>query len=87
MTGGSLESFKEGRIIKGVGGFYTVLCADGSEHTCKARGLFRKQGMTPLPGVFAAGDCLGGLCQVSVTVGTGALAGQRAADFVHRKKR
>lgn len=46
-----------------------------------------KDGMTPLPGVFAAGDCLGGLCQVSVAVGTGALAGQRAADFVHRKKR
>ena len=45
-----MEKEKTGRIIKGVGGFYTVLCPDGSEHTCKARGLFRKQGMTPLPG-------------------------------------
>lgn len=44
-----------------------------------------KDGMTALPGVFAAGDCLGGLCQVSVSVGTGALAGQRAAEYVRRK--
>ena len=46
----SLEKEKTGRIIKGVGGFYTVLCGDGSSHVCKARGLFRKQGTTPLPG-------------------------------------
>ena len=45
-----------------------------------------KDGMTALPGVFAAGDCLGGLCQVSVSVGAGALAGQRAAEFARRKK-
>ncbi|MBQ7542096.1 MAG: NAD(P)/FAD-dependent oxidoreductase [Clostridia bacterium] len=44
-----------------------------------------KDGMTALPGVFAAGDCLGGLCQVSVSVGTGALAGQRAAEYVRRQ--
>ncbi|MBR0135329.1 MAG: ribosome small subunit-dependent GTPase A [Clostridia bacterium] len=41
---------KSGKIIKGVGGFYTVLCADGSSHVCKARGLFRKKGETPIPG-------------------------------------
>ena len=46
-----------------------------------------RNGMTALPGVFAAGDCLGGLCQVSVSVGTGALAGQRAAEFARQKKR
>lgn len=44
-----------------------------------------RDGMTALPGVFAAGDCLGGLCQVSVSVGTGALAGQRAAEFVRQR--
>lgn len=44
-----------------------------------------KDNMTALPGVFAAGDCLGGLCQVSVSVGAGALAGQRAAEFARRK--
>ena len=45
-----MENTKQGKIIKGVGGFYTVLCADGRKHTCKARGLFRKTGQTPLPG-------------------------------------
>ena len=44
-----------------------------------------QDGMTALPGVFAAGDCLGGLCQVSVSVGTGALAGQRAAEYARHK--
>lgn len=34
---------KQGRIIKGIGGFYTVLADDGSTCVCKARGLFRKQ--------------------------------------------
>lgn len=41
---------EQGKIIKGVGGFYTVLCGDGKKRVCKARGLFRKQGKTPLPG-------------------------------------
>lgn len=44
--------------------------------------LVDTNGMTNLPGVFAAGDCLGGLCQVSVAVGSGALAGQRAAEYI-----
>ncbi len=39
----------EGRILKGVGGFYEVLC-DGTLHTCRARGRFRKDGMTPMIG-------------------------------------
>lgn len=38
-----------GRIIRGVGGFYYV--DDGRRmHECKARGLFRKQGITPMVG-------------------------------------
>ncbi|MBO4306226.1 MAG: ribosome small subunit-dependent GTPase A, partial [Clostridia bacterium] len=41
---------KRGKIIKGVGGFYTLLCGDGKHYVCKARGLFRKNGQTPLPG-------------------------------------
>lgn len=41
---------KQGRIIKGIGGFYTVLADDGSTCVCKARGLFRKQAKTPLVG-------------------------------------
>ena len=45
-----MDLIRTGRIIKGVGGFYTVLTEDGSRFTCRARGLFRKNGETPLPG-------------------------------------
>jgi len=41
-------------------------------------------GMTALPGIFAAGDCTGGFNQIATAVGEGALAGQRAADFVKK---
>lgn len=40
----------QGRIIKGIGGFYDVLLSDGSISTCKARGRFRKEGLTPMVG-------------------------------------
>ena len=40
----------EGLILKGVGSFYTVLDADGTEHVCKARGRFRKESISPAPG-------------------------------------
>lgn len=39
----------EGRITKGVGGFYYVDTADGC-FECRARGSFRKDGITPLVG-------------------------------------
>lgn len=39
-----------GRILKGVGGFYYVLDDTGAVHECKARGRFRLDGTTPLPG-------------------------------------
>lgn len=38
-----------GKIIKGVGGFYYVE-ADGVIYECKARGVFRKEKITPLVG-------------------------------------
>jgi len=43
-----------------------------------------KNGMTSCPGVFAAGDCIGGLNQISTAVGDGALAGQRAAEYANK---
>jgi len=39
-----------GRIIKGIGGFYTVLLEGGETVTCKARGRFRNEGVTPMVG-------------------------------------
>lgn len=38
-----------GRIIKGIGSFYTVMTDDG-QFVCKARGKFRKIGASPVPG-------------------------------------
>ena len=39
----------DGIILKGIGGFYYVE-ADGEIYECKARGIFRKNGIMPLPG-------------------------------------
>ena len=41
---------------------------------------------TNLPGLYAAGDCTGGLLQVAVAVGEGARAGMGAAGFVRKLK-
>ena len=41
----------EGRIIKGIGGFYYVETKNGL-YECRARGIFRKNKITPLVGDF-----------------------------------
>ena len=41
---------ERGYISKGVGGFYTVCTPSGEEIVCKARGRFRKDGITPVCG-------------------------------------
>ena len=46
-----------------------------------------RDGASSFPGIFAAGDCIGGLNQLSTAVGEGAVAGQRAAEFVKSKHR
>lgn len=38
-----------GVIVKGIGGFYYVK-AEGGTYECKARGIFRKDSIVPLPG-------------------------------------
>ncbi len=40
----------EGKILKGIGGFYTIQDSAGILHECRARGLFRLKGITPLVG-------------------------------------
>jgi len=40
---------KEGVILKGIGGFYYIL-SDGEVYETRARGRFRKDGITPMPG-------------------------------------
>lgn len=44
------DSNRIGKILKGVGGFYTVQDADGKQYECRACGRFRNEGETPLPG-------------------------------------
>ncbi len=46
---------QEGRIIRSLAGYFTVMVEDGASHVieCRARGLFRKEGLTPLVGDFA----------------------------------
>ena len=49
----------QGRIIRGIGGFYYVRDAQGAEYTLRARGRFRKEHKTPLVGdevVFTPGQ-------------------------------
>lgn len=43
----------EGRILKGVGSFYTVQ-SGADTYVCKARGRFRKEGLAPVPGDWVA---------------------------------
>lgn len=56
-----------GFVIKCVGGFYTVETPQGIV-TCRARGLFRKEGISPCAGdrvtVQTGGDCPGALVEV-----------------------
>ena len=40
----------QGRIIKGIAGFYYVYCDDGAIYECKAKGIFRKDGVKPMVG-------------------------------------
>jgi len=43
------ECLPEGLILKGVGGFYLVETGTGL-YECRTRGIYRKKGITPLPG-------------------------------------
>lgn len=54
-----------GRIIKGIGGFYYVDCGDRI-YECRARGRFRRDGITPLVGDFVT-------CRIDAPSGTGML--------------
>ena len=39
-----------GKIIKGIGGFYYVVCENGVTYECKAKGVFRNRKVKPLVG-------------------------------------
>lgn len=62
-----MEKQKQGILRKGIGGFYYVE-AEGSLLECKARGIFRKNNITPLAGdsvlVTDLGDGYGSLDEI-----------------------
>ena len=45
-----MSDFLEGRIVKALSGFYYVREASGAITQCRARGIFRKERITPLVG-------------------------------------
>lgn len=44
------KATQRGIITKGIGGFYYIKAEDGEIHECKARGIFRKEKITPMVG-------------------------------------
>lgn len=40
----------QGKIIKGIAGFYYIFAEDGNTYECKAKGIFRKDNFKPLVG-------------------------------------
>lgn len=48
----------QGKIIKGIGGFYYVHAEDGVIYECKARGIFRRENIKPLVGDLVETDVL-----------------------------
>lgn len=48
----------QGKIIKGIGGFYYVCVPDGSVYECRAKGSFRNQNMKPAVGDDALMDII-----------------------------
>lgn len=48
----------QGKIMKGIAGFYYVHCEDGNVYECKAKGIFRKEHNKPLVGDLVEMDIL-----------------------------
>lgn len=92
----SLEEivFEDDTTLPVSGLFVALGTAKGSD-LAKKLGLFLENDKivvddsmaTALPGVFAAGDCIGGVLQVSTAVGEGARAGISAIKFLRTQKK
>lgn len=60
----------QGKIVKGIAGFYYVHVPDGAVYECKAKGIFRKEKVRPLVGddvdieITHAGDCEGNIMRI-----------------------
>ncbi len=60
----------QGKIIKGIAGFYYIYAENGQVYECKAKGAFRKQKIKPLVGdmvriaVLDEAECLGNVEEI-----------------------
>lgn len=60
----------QGKIVKGIAGFYYVKCCDQKLYECKAKGIFRKDHRKPLVGddvvmdVIDGQQCLGNIAEL-----------------------
>ena len=86
--------FESGEAINAQGLFVAIGQASSNDFAYSL-GLMRngqfietdREQRTNVPGVFAAGDCVGRFLQISVAVGEGALAGRAAINHVKDRRR
>ena len=75
-----------------IDGVFIALGIAGAEALAKKIGIITEKGeikvdadmSTNVPGIFAAGDCTGGLLQVSKAVSDGAIAGMSAIKYLRK---
>ncbi|HOP10437.1 MAG TPA: NAD(P)/FAD-dependent oxidoreductase [Oscillospiraceae bacterium] len=84
--------FENGNTLP-LSGLFVAIGVAGATDFAKKLGAVTKgayivtdeSGRTNLPGLFAAGDCTGGLLQVSIAVSKGASAGLASVEFLRKK--
>lgn len=73
-------------VALGTAGSTEIARQMGAELTDKGNIKVNSEMETTIPGLFAAGDCTGGLLQVSKAVYEGSMAGISAGKYVRHKK-
>lgn len=84
----------EDHTLFSLDGLFVALGTADSTDIARKLGLFMEDNhilieadtSTPLPGLFAAGDCTGGMLQISKAVYEGALAGTCAVNYLKSQK-
>lgn len=72
-------------VAMGTAGSTEIARQMGAELTAKGNIRVNEKMETTIPGLFAAGDCTGGLLQVSKAVYEGSMAGINAGTYVRRR--
>ena len=87
-------TFEDGSRIAAEGLFVALGSAGAMELARKAGAFTEGQNIkvnermeTNIPGLYAAGDCIGGLLQISTAVGEGAQAAMSMIPFVRRQRK